>query len=187
VYKGATAKIIFAAAGNKGCNKPLAWPASKHGVIAIHATDWHGTPANLNPSSDEGEVSFATLGRDIRMPWLSLSGLDSGTWKDIYLSGTSFATPIAAGIAANVLEFARYRLDLNQRRKDRLFSHDGMKKIFKAMSTRKGEYHYVQPWTFWDKAFQGDWGNQKELELSHDDPENKENICRVLEFIVGKS
>jgi hypothetical protein len=178
-YNNATGKIVFAAAGNKGGNKQLAWPARKNGVIAIHATDWQGTAANLNPSSDEGKANFATLGRDIKMQWF----FDTGEVKDCYISGTSFATPIAAGIAANILEFARYRLDLNTRRKDRLFSHDGMRKIFREMSTRRGDYHYVQPWTLWEEAYKGDWGNPKDVELTPNDPEN---IRKVLEFIIGK-
>ncbi|KAF8861598.1 putative subtilisin, partial [Acephala macrosclerotiorum] len=133
-FDDATGKIIFAAAGNKGGNGQQAWPARKKGVIAIHATDWYGTAANFNSTSDEGNVNFATLGRDIRVEWLS--DVDSGEWKNRYISGTSFATPIAAGIAANVLEFARHKLKRTTRRRDRLFSHDGMRKIFRAMSSR---------------------------------------------------
>lgn len=176
----ATGKIVFAAAGNKGANKPRAWPASKKGVIAIHATDGRGSAGNMNPNR-VGNVNLATLGCDIKM---RLPSDDPGEFKDVYISGTSFSTPIAAGISANVLEFTRHRLKLNQRRKDRFYSHDGMRKILKEMSGRTGDYDYVQPLTLFNEALSGKWGDKGDLDLAPGDPEN---ICKVLRFIVGLS
>ncbi|KAF8855673.1 hypothetical protein BDZ45DRAFT_727983 [Acephala macrosclerotiorum] len=165
-YSGVTRKIIFAAAGNNsGGNARRSWPARKDGVIAVHVTDGLGTGVNINPSSG-GEVCFATLGCDIKHTWYE--GDDEG---DMYISGTSFATPIAAGIAANVMEFARHRVDnLNEERKKRLYSAGCMKQIFKAMSDKRGDYYYVQPWTFWDDRFRGGWW--KNRDLPPNDPEN---------------
>jgi len=173
----ATRKIVFAAAGqNKGANEELAWPARKEHVIAIHATDGYGTAANINPSGDKKKVNFATLGRNIPMEWFC-----DGCKGDIrYISGTSFATPIAAAIAANVLEFASNRLKLTKDQKARLFSHTVMWKILRAMSAPKGDYNYLQPWTMWEKAERGDWPG---LKLEKDNPNN---ICTVLKSIIGK-
>jgi hypothetical protein len=94
----------------------------------------------------------------------SWNPVDLNVPKDVYISGSSFATPIVAGIAANVLEFSRHKLNLNQTRKDILYSHLGMTKILKAMSSRRGDYDFLHPLRFWE-------------EKTRNDPEN---ICRVL-------
>lgn len=145
--EGVMRKIVFAAAGNNtGGNAGRSWPARKDGVIAVHVTDGLGNGANINPSR-EGDLCFATLGYSIEHTLYHEEGDEN-----LYISGTSFATPIAAGIAANVLEYARHRIeDLTTARRNRLYSGSCIKKIFKAMSTRRGDYDYVQPWTFWER------------------------------------
>ncbi|KAE9364083.1 hypothetical protein N431DRAFT_120568 [Stipitochalara longipes BDJ] len=126
-------KIIFAAASNSGGNSGRAYPASWPGVICIHATDGYGNQAFFNPSK-EGEDNFATLGVAIESRWEN---------RTVIKSGTSFATPVAAGIAANVLQFAKnhkmskYKL---------LCCYRGMREMFKWMSLQRGDYEYVSPW-----------------------------------------
>lgn len=61
-YDGGRRRIVFAAAGNTGGSAPMGWLATMPNIIAIHATDGLGAPANFNPTSISG-VSFATLGR----------------------------------------------------------------------------------------------------------------------------
>lgn len=141
-------KLIFAAAGNSGGNAPRKWPASRGGVIAIHATDGLGNGMNINPSRDDKGYNFATLGRDIKMKWWP-NDERRGRMEDVFVSGTSYATPIAAGIAANVLEFARHKLNLTPKQRERLGSGACMKEIFKTMAEERGDYRYVQPWTRW--------------------------------------
>lgn len=167
-------KLVFAAAGNRGLYQQRAFPARKEGVIAVHATDGSGKGAKFNPNP-KGKLNLSTLGRNIKMRWPDPD--KPGEMKDTYISGSSFATPIAAGIAANVLEFARYRLKLNGWKKDVIYSHPGMTKILKAMSRRRGEYDFVHPLTFWDEALEGSiW------KLPPNDPQN---ICEILTNIIS--
>jgi len=177
---GATRKIIFAAAGNnKGGNTRPSWPASRNGVIAIHATDGLGTPVNINPSSTGGDC-FATLGSNIPYTVYEENKDGDDDDKEIYISGTSFATPVAAGIAANVLEYARRHIhDLNEDRKKELYSGPCMKRIFRAMSQKRGDYHYVQPWTFWEERIRGGWWGGNEYPQGH-----YGNVSLALKHII---
>jgi hypothetical protein len=114
------------------------------------------------------------------MPWPDPTSPDKR--KDVYISGSSFATPIAAGIGANVLEFARHRLNLDGWMKSRFYSHDGMTKILKAMSGPRGDYDFVHPLLLWEEAYRGGvWREQRQLFLP---PRESTNICKVLNFIV---
>ncbi|KAL6693875.1 peptidase S8/S53 domain-containing protein [Trichoderma pleuroticola] len=170
----AKGKLVFAAAGNQGPYRPRAWPASKKGVIAVHATDGSGEGTKFNPNP-ESELNLSTLGENIKMRWSD--PVNPGQRKNVHISGSSFSTPIAAGIAANVLEFARHRLELNEWKKGLLYSHHGMTKIMKAMSRRRGGYDFVHPLAFWEEAVQGSaW------ELPRNDPQN---ICQVLNSIIS--
>ncbi|KAL7954001.1 peptidase S8/S53 domain-containing protein [Trichoderma compactum] len=108
-------KLVFAAAGNRGPCAVRAFPARKEGVIAVDASDGSGEWVKLNPNS-KSKLNLSTLGENIKIR--CPDSANPGKMKDVYISGSSFATPIAAGIAANVLEFARYRLKLNGWKKD---------------------------------------------------------------------
>ncbi|KAI8663494.1 hypothetical protein NCS57_00950600 [Fusarium keratoplasticum] len=170
-------KLVFAAAGNPGPYERRAWPARKKGVIAVHATDWSGTGTRTNPNP-EGGLNLATLGYNIKMRWPDRNS--HGELKNVYISGSSFATPIAAGIAANVLEFARQELEMNEGKKWLLYSHHGMTKILKAMSGQRGDYDFVHPLALWEEAFHG--GDWRGLHLPRD---NSKNIRKVLNFILA--
>ena len=142
-----TRKIVFAAAGNTGGNMPRGWLANRDNVIAVHASSGLGSAASFNPHPEIGH-NFSTLGQDIKICHKPSANKEED--RHVYVSGTSFATPIAAGIAANVLEFARNELPLTYSQKERLYSSVCMAKIFHTMSSDSGGgYRYVQPWTFW--------------------------------------
>ncbi|KAH8746531.1 peptidase S8/S53 domain-containing protein, partial [Diaporthe sp. PMI_573] len=133
LFQNATRKLIFAAAGNKGGNSPQGWPASRDNVMAIHASFRLGSAALFNPSP-ENEYNFATL------------SVEREEEQHIHVSGTSFATLIAAGIAANILKFARHKLSLNPDQKKRLYSVVCMAKIFSKMLVKMGDHAYIQLW-----------------------------------------
>lgn len=167
-------RIVFAAAGNEKLHGLRAFPARKEGVIAVHSTDGSGEWVKLNPNP-ESKLNFSTLGESIRIRWPDPS--NPGELKDNYISGSSFATPIAAGIAANVLEFARHRSMPTHV----VYRPQGMMKILRAMSCRRGEYDVVHPLAFWEAVFDG--GTWKGQMLPRKDPQN---ICKVLKSVLNE-
>ncbi|USP78638.1 hypothetical protein yc1106_05912 [Curvularia clavata] len=104
--------LIFAASSNDGLRTKagMAYPARALEVIAIDAADVNGRPLGSNPTGAKQKGDRLTaLGQAVRSTWpLDLPTEEPETgWKR--LAGTSCATPIAAGIAGLVLEFARQR------------------------------------------------------------------------------
>lgn len=136
---------IFAAAANNGGNKPRAYPSSRtHGVICIHASDGIGNDGGISPTPLKKRDNFSTLGIAIPSKWKG---------KPVHISGTSFATPIAASLAADVLEFARHKCDLNRHQQDVLHHFDGVRQILELMveqeAETRGGYDYVMPFHLW--------------------------------------
>ncbi|PVH96496.1 subtilisin-like protein, partial [Periconia macrospinosa] len=110
--------IVFAATSNSGANQRISWPARDEAVFGVHASDHLGNTAVFGPSPTErlGNKSvFKTIGCNVLSAWprgISVEngapGIDTGdNGLQRRSSGTSTATPVAAGIAALVIEFAR--------------------------------------------------------------------------------
>lgn len=132
-------KLIFAAASNSGGNGKRAYPAKEKGVFAIHATNADGSsPNNMNPPKDTSTHNFATLGSHIPSRWKG---------QDVLISGTSYATPIAAAIAANTLEFIRRsQVAGDENNMGSLYRYGGMRRLLEAMASEVGDYNYIRPW-----------------------------------------
>lgn len=108
-------------------------------VLAIHATDGNGNPCGFNPSPLEKAMNFSTLGTAIRSP------LGDGTFVP---SGASFSTPIAAGMAANILTLVEnYFNESDNDGRTWYLAHrrTGMKAIFKKVSVNRYNYDYLCP------------------------------------------
>ncbi|TAQ85255.1 hypothetical protein B7494_g6413 [Chlorociboria aeruginascens] len=107
-------KIILAAASNSASahqlHKRVSFPArmeSSGAVISIRSITGQNTLSSFSarPVPSSPDWNFMTLGEGIQAAWLSTVSL--GQPNPIkYVSGTSFATPLAAGIAACVLDFS---------------------------------------------------------------------------------
>ncbi|ROW16420.1 hypothetical protein VPNG_02824 [Cytospora leucostoma] len=141
--------ISFSAASNIGGNGERAYPAREPSVMCIHAVDGLGNNCGgFNPSAVENEENFATLGIGISCVWDE---------ERCSRSGTSYATPIAAGFAANALEYATYHknednLDLTTH--TRLRKPSGMRRMFMLMADERDKgsgYLWVRPWKFWSE------------------------------------
>ena len=131
-------RIVFAAASNGGASKARAYPANKSGVICVNASDGNGgSIRHLSPAAVPGEDNFVTLGIHVELRWKR---------ETVFKSGTSFATPIAAALAANILEFARYEVHMKYAEKCWLYSFKGMRAVLRRFSAEVEGYRFLCPW-----------------------------------------
>ncbi|KAF5021964.1 hypothetical protein F66182_6004 [Fusarium sp. NRRL 66182] len=157
-------KLIFAAASNTGGYGRRLWPASELGVFGIHATDEFNTPIDrINPPAQSCKDNFAIYGCDVESFWRGNYTL---------ISGTSFACPVAAAVAANILEFARHQLP--EEVAENLERYSVMNRLLCRLTENyeSGQYHCFRPWAegFWD-------------EEGHVDDEHLEEIRKELKKI----
>ena len=148
--------LIFAAASNDGANLGRAFPAKYPSVFCIHATDGNGNPSAFNPTADDKDVNFSLLGEQVESHWPAGKGGHDQSVN--VMSGTSVATPIAAGLAASLLSFVRQQEpclavgveSLSQWLKD----VHAMDAVLKNMvrGTRGAGYDYITPHLLLDTA-----------------------------------
>ena len=112
--------LFFAAASNDGKNAGRTFPATHRDVTCMYAANGHGALESLNPDMSLDDANFSALGMYVDAP-------HRGSVNQ-RMSGTSVATPVAAGIAALVLEFVRQRAVAGQQ---------SIAKV-KALGTKKG-------------------------------------------------
>ncbi|KAH7308885.1 hypothetical protein B0I35DRAFT_88127 [Stachybotrys elegans] len=163
VIRDASPRLIFAAASNSGKNDPRAFPANDdRWVICVHASDGNGEDGGINPEIQSG-FNFMTLGMGLELMEREnfvKNGRARSRFKSVVKSGTSFATPIAAGIAATVLDLASRVDAINSRAKKKLKRPEGMEKMLRLMSTPKGglrdRLYYMAPWHHWESGWEMD-------------------------------
>ena len=158
---------LFAAASNDGHNRPdgVAWPARAVEVICVHAADGEGTPKHTPGPADGQRVMV--LGECIRSCWPvrvphqkfeqaeQVSG-SLGRKDSRYMSGTSCAAAVAAGIAAIILDYAQQFLTPDQWKRIRRV--DGMKKVFEIIrDPRTDRYWWVCPWFLFKETATQEW------------------------------
>ncbi|RSM11441.1 hypothetical protein CEP52_003063 [Fusarium oligoseptatum] len=141
-------KIMFAAASNLGANGPrgfrVTFPASRPDVICINSADGHGKYSSFNPGKRKGSFNFLTLGEAVP----AAKHAKDRSQPEVRLTGTSYATPIAAAIAASFIEFVMQKpLGKERKLRDEVTTRDGMIKLFAGMSEDKTEgFRWLQPW-----------------------------------------
>ncbi|PNP42311.1 hypothetical protein TGAMA5MH_05993 [Trichoderma gamsii] len=132
---------IFAAAANGGGNNLRPYPSKRgDGFLAIHASDGLGNDGGIGPTPMKNRENFSTLGIAIPSKWKKQA-------TDI--SGTSYATPIAASLAANMLELARCKFDLSEHQQNMLRKYNVVRQILQLMVGKdiqpRGGYDYIVP------------------------------------------
>ena len=99
-----------------------------------------GNTEKLRSDFDTKNDNFMTLAHDVELTWEG---------KTVHKTGTSFATPIAAAFAANMLALAQCNHDQNQVQYFR--TADGMKQVFRKFSRKlkqnKGKVYFLEPWS----------------------------------------
>ncbi|KAH7309953.1 hypothetical protein BKA65DRAFT_485176 [Rhexocercosporidium sp. MPI-PUGE-AT-0058] len=135
--------LVFAAASNNGTRRDIAFPASMTGVFGINSASGDGGPSSFNPEL-KPDKTFSIIGENVRSSWTSHQNGDSRR----LMTGTSVATPVAAAVAALVLEYVMqndpesFLIDnLNEFKE-----YDGMSKIFSLMSKQRDGYKNIVPW-----------------------------------------
>ncbi|KAM4054569.1 subtilase family protein [Hirsutella rhossiliensis] len=155
--------LMFAAASNSGANLDRAYPARDPHVICIHSTDSHGNRSKFSPTALARDANLATIGEAIQSAWpVGLSDIDANPDCVQCKSGTSYATPIAVGIAAFLLQYARIHLAETAhllKRQSRM--KDVLLKVAEKTqhSICRDDYNYVALSLFEDNLF----GNEKEV------------------------
>jgi len=151
-----TLSFFFAAASNYGANDKEMFPARHDSVISIRGTNSNGYFEDFNPPRNQNEETvFGTLGLDVPSAWLSDHD------DEVYKSGTSIATAIAAGIAGTLLGYANGKSkestfqDVNKK----LRTRQGMQVVFRALAYRtlKENYLYLAPWKLMGKSDEERW------------------------------
>ncbi|KAL9105841.1 MAG: hypothetical protein Q9227_009049 [Pyrenula ochraceoflavens] len=148
--------LLFAAASNDGANLGRAFPAQYPSVFCIHSTDGNGNPSNFNPTASETDVNFSLLGEHVSSHWPA--GMNGHDQTVNVMSGTSVATPIAAGLAASVLSFVRQQdqhIAVESERLGLWLKRDNsMDAVFKSMVRRRRGvgYDYITPHVLFDSG-----------------------------------
>jgi hypothetical protein len=158
----AAPRIMFAAASNNGKNEKRAFPAKYDPwVICVHASDGKGNNGGINPATESGAANFMTLGTGLELlerRWVYTGRIRQATYKRVYKSGTSFATPIAAGVAATVLDLAGRVHAIKDRTREKLKRCEEMRKVLRLMSTPRhdfgDQYCFLAPWNLWERHWQ---------------------------------
>jgi hypothetical protein len=148
--------LFFAATRNDGANQGVAWPAKDGEVIGISSTNGDGYPSKFNPKSDLPHQLYYDLGEAIPVEHVDLTQPTNRIRK--YVSGTSYAVPIAAGLAGNLLGCVRMavkqtKAEEYERYKDlpeRLQKKDAMRAALKYCMSKTHDCgtESLLPWDF---------------------------------------
>ncbi|SPQ25343.1 5694fe39-0694-4ebe-97de-e74882fc229a [Thermothielavioides terrestris] len=168
--------ILFAAASNSGFWNPTSFPASMREVICVNSCDADGRPSNFNPPAILGD-NFMILGEHLVAAWpVALSEEGSPTNRLMKsLSGTSQSVPVAAGLAALVLEYSRQAggKATSVPNWQELGHGNEMRKVFEVMSKTVGQYKLLVPELLFDLR-----GKNSKEQHTH--------VCRMITDALDK-
>ncbi|KAL7964446.1 hypothetical protein HDV63DRAFT_271226 [Trichoderma sp. SZMC 28014] len=137
--------LLFAAASNK-TDENLGFPACLPEVFCIYSNKTRTTQSKFCKLGKEGMCNFSTIGEDVQGAWpIALTNGEA----ELRQTGTSCSTPIAAGVAALVLQFARQSGRGSVARALKLKKKSVMERVlFECMTEKQksGVYNLIEPW-----------------------------------------
>jgi hypothetical protein len=147
--------LMFCAASNGGGNVDIAYPANQDQVICVNSADGNGNPSGYNPDEPKPGRNLSALGEDVKSSWPAHFRLGQQR-----RSGTSFATPIAAALAAVVLDYARHNMSESEEFDvSKLRMRKGMLEVLGLMSRNRGGYLYLDPGMLFDRSKSNIYGS----------------------------
>ncbi|GJN85885.1 hypothetical protein PLIIFM63780_009459 [Purpureocillium lilacinum] len=149
--------LMFAAASNNRSLRvePIGYPArAMDRVICVNSSTVDMKRSSFSPKGIPGQPNLSVVGENVDAAW-PVSGAGETQMSRRRMSGTSCATPIVAGIAAMILDFAKK--DLPELRslpkwdamKGELWDTYGMRSVLKKCmtdKTRDESYSFIKPW-----------------------------------------
>lgn len=154
IGKASSARILmFCAASNGGGNTSIAYPANQNEVICVNSANGLGCPSEYNPGEAQEGRNLCALGEAVKSSWPKL--------QQQRKSGTSFATPIAAALAAVVLDYVRQNMpDSDEFMISKLQMRKGMLEVLvKLMSRKRSDYYYLDPGKLFNEREQNIYGS----------------------------
>lgn len=143
--------LVFSSMNNEGNHSKARWPArNKDLAIGIHGSRPDGVEAcSFAGLPVAGNPNFMVRGEDIQ------TQLPEGFFQ--IAQGSSYATPIAASMAALILQFAyQQRVTWQTERvavrgKEKLHEKEVMIQVLKAVSnkSRDGNFRWIHPKLLW--------------------------------------
>jgi hypothetical protein len=145
--------LIFASASNRRAADATAFSTRYPSTFCIGAADGLGAPSTFNPPCD-GEETYSALGEAVMGAYPAHCLLRESGTPELWIrrDGTSIATPVAAGIAALLIDYTWQFMD----RGNGAESYENMRKLLIEMSksTVGKDYRYLAPWYLFEAGKQ---------------------------------
>lgn len=113
--------LFFAATRNDGTHKPMAWPARDMTVFGVSSTAGDGSLSTFNPSDSQIPSVLYAFGEGVPVQVADPGDPTKFTTK--HVSGTSYSTPVAAAMVANLLGCIRIMIRTGSPENQRNYSH----------------------------------------------------------------
>ncbi|KEF55615.1 uncharacterized protein A1O9_08365 [Exophiala aquamarina CBS 119918] len=155
IKANAAGVLMFAPASSGRGSQRLGYPASRHEVISVGATDGEGNISKFTPRPFDDRTDLSTLGEGVMSSWpMKLSANGQTSRKE--LSGSSVATHIAAGIAACVITYLRRLPDDIDKDLSVLLSKlrdkQAMMEVLLELTNERDGFHYLAPWLLFNST-----------------------------------